>query len=102
MSALDDLQYSVPSDFKDTFHPLCSDARQTNFADGHMETTNSLTWMGALNGVLQPNCNAWTDLSVINLLSRYHLCCFDSDEIVQLQSTYIVSIFGSNHSLSPL
>ncbi|CAH3041628.1 unnamed protein product, partial [Porites evermanni] len=50
MSALDDLQYPVPSDFKDSFHPLCSAARRTNFADGHMETTNSLTWMGALNG----------------------------------------------------
>ena len=84
MSALDDLQYSVPSDFKDSFHPLCSDARQTNFADGHMETTNSLTWMRALNGALQPNCNAWTDLSVINLPSQYHLCCFDSDEILMI------------------
>ena len=88
MSALDDLQYSVPSDFKDSFHPLCSDARQTNFAEGHMETTNSLTWMRAMNGALEPNCNAWTDLSVINLPSRYRLCCFDSDELVQLRSTY--------------
>ena len=81
------------------FHPLCSNARQTNFAYDHMETTNPLTWMWALNGALEPNYNEWTDLRVINLPSRYRLCCFDSDE---MRSTYIVSSFGSNHSLSQL
>ena len=81
------------------FHPLCSDARQTNFAYDHMETTNSLTWMRALNGALEPNYNEWTGLRVINLPSRYRLCCFDSDE---MRSTYIVSSFGSNRSLSQL
>ena len=79
------------------FHPLCSDARQTNFAYDHMETTNSLTWMRALNGALEPNYNEWADLRVINLPGRYRLCCFDSDE---MRSTYIVSSFGSNHSLN--
>ena len=58
--------------------------------------------MRALNGALEPNGNAWTDLSVINIPSRYRLCGFDSDEIVQLRSTYIVSTFGSNHNLSEL
>ena len=88
MSALDDLQYSMPLDFQDFFHPLCSEARQTNLTEGVVETTKSLSWSKAMSGSLVPNCSVWTDLSMIKLPSRYRLSCFDSDEVVQLRRTY--------------
>ena len=52
------------------------------------QTTNSLSWSKAMSGPLVPNCSVWTDLSMIKFPSRYRLCCFNSDEIIQLQSTY--------------
>ena len=87
MSALDDQQFSMPLDFQDFFHPLCSEVRQTNQAEGVVETSKSLSWSKAMSGPLESNCNVWTDLSMIKLPSRYRLCCFDSGEIHQLPRT---------------
>lgn len=86
MSALDDLQYQMPLDFQDFFNSLCSEARLSSLTEE--ETTKSLSWSKATSGPLVPNCSVWTDLSKITLPSRYHLCCFDNDEIEQLRSTY--------------
>ena len=86
MSALDDLQYQMPLDFQELFYSLCSEVRQTNLVD--VETTKSLSWSKATGGSLVPNSNVWTDLSMIELPSRYRLCCFDSGELLQLRRTY--------------
>ena len=47
MSALDDLKYSMPPDFQEFFHPLCSEIHQANDTDGVVEhpTINSLSWL---------------------------------------------------------
>lgn len=89
MSALDDMQYSMPSYFQDSFEPLCNAARHTNqLSEGLVEPSQSLSWTKAMSGPLVPNCSVWTDLSMIQLPSRYRLCSFDIDEIAQLRSTY--------------
>ena len=86
MSALDDLQYQMPLEFQEFFYSLCSEIRQTNVVD--METTMSLSWSKATGGPLVPNYSVWMNLSMIELQSRYRLCCFDSGEVLQLRSTY--------------
>ena len=86
MSALDELQYQMPLDFQEFFYSLCGEVRQTNLVD--VEMTKSLSWSKATGGPLVPNCSVWTDLSMIELPSRYRLCCFDSGEVLQLRSTY--------------
>ena len=87
MSALDGLKYLMPPEF---FHPLCSEIHQANDTDGVVEhpTINSLPWLKVVGGLLIPNCTAWTDRSVIQLPTRYRLCCFDGDEIGLLRTTY--------------
>lgn len=86
MSALDDLQYQMPLDFQELFYSICSEVRQTNLVD--VETTKSLSWSKATGAPLVPNCSIWTDFSMIELPSRYRLCCFNSGEVLQLRSTY--------------
>ena len=89
MSALDDMQYSMPADFQESFEPLCDATRQTNqLSEGTVATTQSLLWTKAMTGPLRPNCNVWTDLTMIKLPTRYRLSSFDIDETAQLRSTY--------------
>ena len=80
MSALDDLKYLMPPEF---FHHLCSEIQQANDTDGVVEhpMINSLSWSKVVGGLLIPNCTALTDRSVIQLPTRYRLCCFDGNEI---------------------
>ena len=78
MSGLDDLKYLMP--------PI----HQANDTDGVVQhpTINSLPWSKVVGGLLIPSCTAWTDRSVIQLPTRYHLYCFDGDEIGLLRTTY--------------
>ena len=55
MGALDDFQFSMPLDFQEFFQPLCSEACQTNLAEGVVETINSLSWSKTMSGPLVPN-----------------------------------------------
>ena len=87
MSALDDLKYLMPPEF---FNPLCSEIHQANDTDGVVghPTINSLSWSKVVGGLLISNCTAWTDRGVIQLSTRYRVCCFDGDEIGLLRTTY--------------
>ena len=78
MSALDDLKYLMP--------PI----HQANDTDGVVQhpTINSLPRSKVVGGLLIPSCTAWTNRSVIELPTRYHLYCFDGDEIDLLRTTY--------------
>ena len=85
MSAPDDMKYSMPSDFQDTFEPLCNIVRQTNQpSEVIVETLQSLLWTKAMSEPFVPNCSVWADLSTIELPSWYRLCSFDSAEISEL------------------
>ena len=89
MSALDDVQYSMPVDFQESFEPLCDATRQTNqLCEGTVEPSVSLSWTKAMSGPLPPSCNVWTDFTMVKLPTRYRLCSFDIDETAQLRSTY--------------
>lgn len=48
MSALDDLQYQMPVDFQEFFHPLCREVHQTSLAE--VEATKSLSWSKVTSG----------------------------------------------------
>lgn len=67
MSSLDDLQYAMPSDFKDVFQTVCKAVQQTSDlnGEGRLGPAQSLSWFKASKGALQPNCSVWNDFLMI-------------------------------------
>jgi len=67
MSPLDDLQYTMPSGFKDVFQTVCKAVQQTNDlnGEGRLGPVHSLSWLKSNTGALQPNCSVWNDFLMI-------------------------------------